>query len=74
MNIKSVIRMLALTCIVGACAYSVFGARPRSGRRRFRDNIKNYLELTGQVEGGKKKSSNTEASSPAFVWRGNWTG
>lgn len=28
----------------------------------FRDNIKNYLELTGQVEGGKKISSNTEAS------------
>jgi adenine-specific DNA-methyltransferase len=28
----------------------------------FRDNIKNYLELTGQVEGGTKISSNTEAS------------
>ena len=28
----------------------------------FRDNIKNYLELTGQVEGGRKISSNTEAS------------
>jgi len=28
----------------------------------FRDNIQNYLELTGQVEGGKKISSNTEAS------------
>jgi len=28
----------------------------------FRDNIKNYLELTGQVEGNKKISSNTEAS------------
>jgi adenine-specific DNA-methyltransferase len=28
----------------------------------FRDNIKNYLELTGQVEGGNKLSSNTEAS------------
>jgi adenine-specific DNA-methyltransferase len=28
----------------------------------FRDNIKNYLELTGQVESGKKISSNTEAS------------
>jgi len=28
----------------------------------FRDNIKNYLELTGQVEGEKKISSNTEAS------------
>ena len=28
----------------------------------FRDNIKNYLELTGQVEGGRKLSSNTEAS------------
>jgi len=27
----------------------------------FQDNIKNYLELTGQVEGGKKISSNTEA-------------
>ncbi len=29
----------------------------------FRDNIKNYLELTGQVDGdGRKLSSNTEAS------------
>jgi adenine-specific DNA-methyltransferase len=28
----------------------------------FRDNIKNYLELTGQVEDGRKISSNTEAS------------
>lgn len=28
----------------------------------FQDNIKNYLELTGQVEGGKKISSNTEAN------------
>ena len=28
----------------------------------FQDNIKNYLELTGQVEGGQKTSSNTEAS------------
>ncbi len=28
----------------------------------FRDNIKNYLELTGQVEGGHKITSNTEAS------------
>lgn len=28
----------------------------------FRDNIRNYLELTGQVEGGRKISSNTEAS------------
>ena len=28
----------------------------------FQDNIKNYLELTGQVEGGVKVSSNTEAS------------
>ena len=28
----------------------------------FQDNIKNYLELTGQVEGGKKISSNTETS------------
>lgn len=28
----------------------------------FRDNIKNYLELTGQVEGGTKISSNTETS------------
>ena len=27
----------------------------------FQDNIKNYLELTGQIEGGKKISSNTEA-------------
>ncbi|MEQ1792958.1 MAG: site-specific DNA-methyltransferase [Nitrospira sp.] len=28
----------------------------------FQDNIKNYLELTGQIEGGKKISSNTETS------------
>lgn len=28
----------------------------------FRDNIKNYLEITGQVEGGRKVSSNTETS------------
>jgi adenine-specific DNA-methyltransferase len=28
----------------------------------FQDNIKNYLELTGQVEGGQKVSSNTESS------------
>ncbi|MDN4016197.1 site-specific DNA-methyltransferase [Zwartia panacis] len=28
----------------------------------FQDNIKNYLEVTGQVEGGQKVSSNTEAS------------
>jgi adenine-specific DNA-methyltransferase len=28
----------------------------------FKDNIRNYLELTGQVEGGAKVSSNTEAS------------
>lgn len=28
----------------------------------FQDNIKNYLELTGQLEGGHKVSSNTEAS------------
>jgi adenine-specific DNA-methyltransferase len=28
----------------------------------FRNSIKNYLELTGQVEGGRKISSNTEAS------------
>jgi adenine-specific DNA-methyltransferase len=28
----------------------------------FQDNIKNYLELTGQVEGGTKVSTNTEAS------------
>ncbi len=28
----------------------------------FQDNIKNYLELTGQVDGGRKISSNTEAS------------
>lgn len=28
----------------------------------FQDNIRNYLELTGQVEGGLKISSNTEAS------------
>ena len=28
----------------------------------FQDNIKNYLQLTGQLEGGRKISSNTEAS------------
>jgi adenine-specific DNA-methyltransferase len=28
----------------------------------FQDNIKNYLELTGQIEGGAKISSNTEVS------------
>jgi len=28
----------------------------------FQDNIRNYLELTGQVEGGQKMTSNTEAS------------
>ena len=28
----------------------------------FQDSIRNYLELTGQVEGGRKVSSNTEAS------------
>jgi adenine-specific DNA-methyltransferase len=28
----------------------------------FQDSIKNYLEITGQVEGGQKVSSNTEAS------------
>ncbi|OQW39154.1 MAG: adenine methyltransferase [Nitrospira sp. HN-bin3] len=28
----------------------------------FQDNIRNYLELTGQVDGGQKMSSNTEAS------------
>ncbi len=28
----------------------------------FHDNIRNYLELTGQVEGGQKISSNAEAS------------
>ncbi|WP_288841899.1 site-specific DNA-methyltransferase [uncultured Deefgea sp.] len=28
----------------------------------FQDNIKNYLELTGQIEGGAKISSNTDAS------------
>lgn len=28
----------------------------------FQDNIKNYLELTGQIDGGQKISSNTEAS------------
>lgn len=28
----------------------------------FQDNIRNYLELSGQVEGGQKISSNTEAS------------
>jgi adenine-specific DNA-methyltransferase len=28
----------------------------------FQDNIKNYLELTGQLDGGQKISSNTEAS------------
>ncbi|HHK0097685.1 TPA: site-specific DNA-methyltransferase [Pseudomonas aeruginosa] len=29
---------------------------------KFQDSIKNYLELTGQVEGSQKISSNTEAS------------
>lgn len=28
----------------------------------FHDNINNYLELTGQIQGGQKVSSNTEAS------------
>ena len=28
----------------------------------FHDNIRNYLQLTGQVQGGRKTSSNTEAS------------
>jgi adenine-specific DNA-methyltransferase len=28
----------------------------------FRDNISNYLEITGQVEGGKKVASNSETS------------
>jgi adenine-specific DNA-methyltransferase len=28
----------------------------------FQDNIRNYLELTGQAEGGQKMSSNTESS------------
>lgn len=28
----------------------------------FRDSIQNYMELTGQVEGGRRISSNTEAS------------
>ncbi|MDX1922421.1 MAG: DNA methyltransferase [Alphaproteobacteria bacterium] len=28
----------------------------------FRDNIRNYLELTGQIEGDKRISSNTDAS------------
>lgn len=28
----------------------------------FQDNIQNYLELTGQIEGGKKITSNTDAS------------
>ena len=28
----------------------------------FQDNIKNYLELTGQMDGGQKISSNTDAS------------
>lgn len=28
----------------------------------FQDNIKNYLELTGQVQGGRKITSNTESS------------
>ncbi len=35
----------------------------------FQDNIKNYLELTGQVEGGQKISSNTEASGR---FHANW--
>ena len=29
---------------------------------RFQDSIQNYLELTGQVEGGKRLSTNTEAN------------
>ncbi|SAK41771.1 adenine-specific DNA-methyltransferase [Caballeronia hypogeia] len=29
---------------------------------KFQDNLRNYLELTGQVESGQKISSNTEAS------------
>lgn len=28
----------------------------------FRDNIANYLEITGQIEGGRKLTSNTDAS------------
>ena len=28
----------------------------------FKDNIKNYLEITGQVDGGQRLSTNTEAS------------
>ncbi len=28
----------------------------------YQDSIKNYLEITGQIEGGKKISSNTESS------------
>ena len=28
----------------------------------FQDNIRNYLELTGQIDGGRKISSNTESS------------
>ena len=28
----------------------------------FQDNIRNYLKLTGQVDGGQKMSSNTEAN------------
>lgn len=28
----------------------------------YSDNVRNYLELTGQIEGGRKISSNTEAS------------
>jgi adenine-specific DNA-methyltransferase len=28
----------------------------------FQNNIKNYMELTGQVDGGQKISSNTETS------------
>jgi len=28
----------------------------------FKDSIKNYMELTGQIEGGRKASSNTETS------------
>src|ERR1700689_5078933 len=31
-------------------------------RDDFRDNMANYLELTGQVDGGRKITSNTEAS------------
>jgi adenine-specific DNA-methyltransferase len=36
---------------------------------KFQDSIKNYLELTGQAEGGRKISSNTDAAG-VFILTG----